>query len=78
MHLMLTLVCPYLVEKFGSIATSKLVKPFLNFPRNRTFRETQMESNENNNVRGALIVLEGLDRSGKTSQCSRLHSCLAE
>ncbi|KAK9099615.1 hypothetical protein Syun_026660 [Stephania yunnanensis] len=37
-----------------------------------------MESSENVNVRGALIVLEGLDRSGKTSQCSRLHSYLAE
>ncbi|KAK9117475.1 hypothetical protein Sjap_016422 [Stephania japonica] len=37
-----------------------------------------MESNENNNARGALIVLEGLDRSGKTSQCRRLHSRLVE
>ncbi|KAL6521810.1 dTMP kinase [Orobanche gracilis] len=28
--------------------------------------------------RGALIVLEGLDRCGKTSQCGRLHSYLEE
>lgn len=35
-------------------------------------------SNEGNRKesRGALVVLEGLDRSGKSSQCSRLVSCL--
>ncbi|KAF8390597.1 hypothetical protein HHK36_025124 [Tetracentron sinense] len=31
-----------------------------------------MENGHNGNSRGALIVLEGLDRSGKTSQSSRL------
>ena len=35
-----------------------------------------MENNHKSNSRGALIVLEGLDRSGKTSQLSRLHSYL--
>lgn len=30
----------------------------------------------NKDYRGALIVLEGLDRSGKSSQCSRLVSYL--
>lgn len=36
-----------------------------------------MESRQlENNSRGALIVLEGLDRCGKTSQCSRLLSTL--
>ncbi|KAK4426076.1 Thymidylate kinase [Sesamum alatum] len=37
-----------------------------------------MESNNKIDSRGALIVLEGLDRCGKTSQCSRLLSYLEE
>lgn len=43
----------------------------------------RMESNLNHSIegnnkasRGALVVLEGLDRSGKSSQCSRLVSFL--
>ncbi|CAN8248483.1 unnamed protein product [Cochlearia groenlandica] len=45
----------------------------------------QMESNNfscnlrtesNAKARGALIVLEGLDRSGKSTQCAKLHSFL--
>lgn len=46
-------------------------------------RQIRMEGNlkcslEGNNKepRGALVVLEGLDRSGKSSQCSRLVSYL--
>lgn len=46
-------------------------------------RKIRMESNLNSSVegnkkesRGALVVLEGLDRSGKSSQCSRLVSFL--
>ncbi|KAK7272535.1 hypothetical protein RJT34_29191 [Clitoria ternatea] len=46
-------------------------------------RKTRMESNLNYSIegnskesRGALVVLEGLDRSGKSSQCSRLVSLL--
>lgn len=46
-------------------------------------RQIRMEANlscstEGNNkeARGALVVLEGLDRSGKSSQCSRLVSYL--
>ncbi|XP_027340281.1 thymidylate kinase [Abrus precatorius] len=46
-------------------------------------RKIKMESNLNSSVggnkkesRGALVVLEGLDRSGKSSQCSRLVSFL--
>lgn len=35
-----------------------------------------MDSIHHGGSRGALIVLEGLDRSGKTSQCSRLVSHL--
>ncbi|KAK7324579.1 hypothetical protein VNO77_28253 [Canavalia gladiata] len=46
-------------------------------------RKIRMESNLNGSIednkkesRGALVVLEGLDRSGKSSQCSRLVSFL--
>ncbi|KAK3033433.1 hypothetical protein RJ639_033037 [Escallonia herrerae] len=35
-----------------------------------------MENKNSSESRGALIVLEGLDRSGKTSQSTRLHSFL--
>lgn len=35
-----------------------------------------LENNHKNDSRGALIVLEGLDRYGKTSQSGRLLSCL--
>ncbi|KAK9131522.1 hypothetical protein Sjap_012009 [Stephania japonica] len=66
------------VKKFVSIGSLRSARRCLNFSRKETFRQVQMESNENNNVRGALIVLEGLDRSGKTSQCSRMHSYLVE
>ncbi|CAI8593126.1 unnamed protein product [Vicia faba] len=48
-----------------------------------SLRQIRMETNlscstEGNNkaARGALVVLEGLDRSGKSSQCSRLVSYL--
>lgn len=35
-----------------------------------------MGNGKNDNTRGSLIVFEGLDRSGKSSQCSRLVSYL--
>ncbi|GAV85765.1 Thymidylate_kin domain-containing protein [Cephalotus follicularis] len=48
-----------------------------------SYRPIRMENRQyssirdhNNGSRGALIVLEGLDRSGKSSQCSRLLSYL--
>ncbi|KAK9665453.1 hypothetical protein RND81_14G112800 [Saponaria officinalis] len=37
---------------------------------------TKMAENQENNKRGALVVLEGLDRSGKSSQCAKLVSFL--
>ncbi|KAH9320258.1 hypothetical protein KI387_022027, partial [Taxus chinensis] len=42
-------------------------------------RRTSMETSHctSGNKRGALIVLEGLDRSGKTSQCAKLASSLS-
>lgn len=43
-----------------------------------SLRQIHMESNKKSDSRGALIVLEGLDRCGKTSQCSRLLSYLEE
>ncbi|CAA0823472.1 P-loop containing nucleoside triphosphate hydrolases superfamily protein [Striga hermonthica] len=42
------------------------------------FRQIHMATSDKIVSRGALIVLEGLDRCGKTSQCGRLHSYLEE
>lgn len=36
----------------------------------------QMENGQHSTSRGSLIVFEGLDRSGKTSQCGKLLSYL--
>ncbi|KAK4255801.1 hypothetical protein QN277_008750 [Acacia crassicarpa] len=58
-----------------------------NFQRKFSYKycsgKIRMEANSNNNIedrrvepRGALVVLEGLDRSGKSSQSSRLVSYL--
>ncbi|KAL5199109.1 hypothetical protein ABZP36_002621 [Zizania latifolia] len=44
--------------------------------RRGVFRRVRMENGSSNSGRGALIVLEGLDRSGKSSQCARLLSFL--
>lgn len=41
-----------------------------------SLRQIHMEGSKKSDSRGALIVLEGLDRCGKTSQCSRLLSSL--
>ncbi|KAL8462787.1 hypothetical protein ACS0TY_033706 [Phlomoides rotata] len=43
-----------------------------------SLRQIHMESSKQSDSRGALIVLEGLDHCGKTSQCSRLLSYLEE
>ncbi|KAK4409985.1 Thymidylate kinase [Sesamum angolense] len=50
----------------------------LAYPCKCSLRQIHMESNNKFDSRGALIVLEGLDRCGKTSQCSRLLSYLEE
>ncbi|XP_072950270.1 thymidylate kinase isoform X2 [Typha angustifolia] len=42
----------------------------------RSFPAVHMDNGHYNSARGSLIVLEGLDRSGKTSQCSNLLSYL--
>lgn len=41
-----------------------------------SLQQIHMEGSKGSDSRGALIVLEGLDRCGKTSQCSRLLSFL--
>ncbi|XP_052197759.1 thymidylate kinase isoform X2 [Diospyros lotus] len=48
----------------------------LRLPFKCVSRQIHMENNHKSFSRGALIVLEGLDRSGKTSQSSRLLSYL--
>ncbi|KAL5197313.1 hypothetical protein ABZP36_000825 [Zizania latifolia] len=44
--------------------------------RRGVFQRVRMEKGSSKSGRGALIVLEGLDRSGKSSQCARLLSFL--
>ncbi|KAK3023587.1 hypothetical protein RJ639_044047 [Escallonia herrerae] len=48
----------------------------LKFRLKCSLRRIHMENKNSSESRGALIVLEGLDRSGKTSQSTRLHSFL--
>ncbi|KAF6173689.1 hypothetical protein GIB67_000591 [Kingdonia uniflora] len=60
-------------RNFGAVKTLKSLKFCLNCPSNC---KIHMENNHKDNSRGGLIVLEGLDRSGKTSQSSRLLSHL--
>ena len=64
-------------------ALAKSLKSQLKFPRKYPIGQIQMAnthdsilSGGNSESRGALVVLEGLDRSGKTSQSSRLLSYL--
>ncbi|XP_030950507.1 uncharacterized protein LOC115974340 isoform X2 [Quercus lobata] len=64
---------------FGVQALGKSLKSQLNFPHKCPIGQIQMANTHNSIVsgcnsesRGALVVLEGLDRSGKTSQSSRL------
>ncbi|KAL3526155.1 hypothetical protein ACH5RR_014527 [Cinchona calisaya] len=70
-----------LFRSIGRISPCKSFNTHLNlkFLSKRSFTQLRnicMEKNQCNNSkgdsRGALIVLEGLDRCGKTSQCSRL------
>ncbi|KAJ4822533.1 dTMP kinase [Turnera subulata] len=61
--------------KFGALAAKRQLNFGLNISQKKCFiRSVRMEGG--NESRGALIVLEGLDRSGKTSQSSRLLSSL--
>ncbi|KAK7835519.1 thymidylate kinase [Quercus suber] len=72
---------PYKALNFGALAFGKLSKFELKFPSKCSIRQIRMAAKTHESVlsgsnseskRGALIVLEGLDRSGKTSQSSKL------
>lgn len=65
--------------KFGVVAAQGSLKSSLNLKLPfKPSRNIHMENKENSSSRGALIVLEGLDRCGKTSQSSRLYKYLDE
>ncbi|KAF7836723.1 thymidylate kinase [Senna tora] len=77
------LVYSWREKNLGAIAVQKSLNLQVRFSRKCHSREVRMEANVSRNVednrvesRGALVVLEGLDRSGKSSQCSRLVSFL--
>ncbi|KAL8247165.1 hypothetical protein R6Q59_008381 [Mikania micrantha] len=59
---------------FGAVAAQRSSN--LRFPYKCSSKRVHMENNLHNDARGALIVLEGLDRSGKTSQSGKLVSYL--
>ncbi|KAM4122955.1 hypothetical protein ACB094_01G123100 [Castanea mollissima] len=72
---------PYKALNFGALAFGKLSKFELKYPIKCSIRQIRMAAKTHESVlsgsnseskRGALIVLEGLDRSGKTSQSSKL------
>lgn len=66
-------------RKFGVVAAQGSLKSSLNLKLTfKPSRNIHMENKENSSSRGALIVLEGLDRCGKTSQSSRLYKYLDE
>ncbi|XP_021825029.1 thymidylate kinase-like isoform X2 [Prunus avium] len=65
---------------FGAGAVRRSLNFQLNFPHKFFIRSIRMENNNHNcslrggkeDSRGALVVLEGLDRCGKTTQSTRL------
>ncbi|KAH1081910.1 hypothetical protein J1N35_021671 [Gossypium stocksii] len=68
---------------FGVLAVRRSLNLGLNISCKRSVRSIRMENGNNCNLmgasnesRGALVVFEGLDRSGKTSQCGKLLSYL--
>ncbi|XP_068667460.1 thymidylate kinase [Aristolochia californica] len=62
----------------GAAGTFRFLKVRSSIPYRITNRQIHMENSQSNDSRGALIVLEGLDRSGKTSQSAKLTSFLEE
>ncbi|XP_028111536.1 thymidylate kinase-like [Camellia sinensis] len=60
---------------FGAAGTRRSLFN-LKFPFKSSIRQIHMENNHKSDSRGALIVLEGLDRSGKTLQSRKLISYL--
>ncbi|XVE72163.1 hypothetical protein DITRI_Ditri11bG0016800 [Diplodiscus trichospermus] len=78
--------CSLTVSKalnFGALVVRRSSNLGLNLSCKFSVRSIRMENSDNctmmsanNKPRGALVVFEGLDRSGKTSQCGRLLSYL--
>ncbi|CAL5415240.1 unnamed protein product [Camellia sinensis] len=62
-------------RNFGAAGTRRSLFN-LKFPFKSSIRQIHMENNHKSDSRGALIVLEGLDRSGKTLQSRKLISYL--
>ncbi|KAK4363191.1 hypothetical protein RND71_018432 [Anisodus tanguticus] len=66
-------------RKFGTWAARFSLKSSLDLKLPfKPLRLIHMENKESSSSRGALIVLEGLDRCGKTSQSGRLYKYLEE
>ncbi|KAL3363765.1 hypothetical protein AABB24_012810 [Solanum stoloniferum] len=66
-------------RKFGTWAALFSLKSSLDLKlRFKPSRLIHMENKESSSSRGALIVLEGLDRCGKTSQSGKLYKYLDE
>ncbi|XP_015080784.1 thymidylate kinase isoform X1 [Solanum pennellii] len=66
-------------RKFGTWVALFSLKSSLDLKlRFKPSRLIHMENKESSSSRGALIVLEGLDRCGKTSQSGRLYKYLDE
>ncbi|KAJ8752411.1 hypothetical protein K2173_004047 [Erythroxylum novogranatense] len=68
---------------FGAVAANRPLYFCFNLQQKKSYCSIRMENGnccnlrvENSDSRGALIVLEGLDRSGKSSQSNRLLSYL--
>ncbi|KAF8378139.1 hypothetical protein HHK36_029476 [Tetracentron sinense] len=64
--------CSFTIAKALTVAKPRSLKFRLSLTSQSSLGQIQMENGQCGNSRGALIVLEGLDRSGKTSQSSRL------
>ncbi|KAK6913008.1 Thymidylate kinase-like domain [Dillenia turbinata] len=60
----------------GAVAVRRSTNYQLQFQFECTARQVRMENGHSSESRGALIILEGLDGSGKSSQSSRLVSYL--
>ncbi|PKA46704.1 dTMP kinase [Apostasia shenzhenica] len=61
---------------FGIIQIASSLKTYSKLANMSASMQMRMHGNGHVDKRGALIVLEGLDRCGKTTQCSRLVSFL--
>ncbi|PIA45972.1 hypothetical protein AQUCO_01600316v1 [Aquilegia coerulea] len=73
----MTRACSFNISKaLAGCTIQKSLKVQPKFSIKSYSAQIQMDNRQSNESRGALIVLEGLDRSGKTSQSNRLLSFL--